>query len=277
MKNVIILLLALSAAATALFAGSHQLVKQWETEAVFKTPESVLLDRANHVLYVSNIDGQDPWKADGTGSIGKLGLDGKVIAVEWVKGLQAPKGMGLYQGKLYVADLTEVVVIDIAKGAIVEKIPVAGVQKLNDIAIDAHGIVYVSDSGTNSVTRIEAGKPSLFLEKLKGTNGLLAHDGELYVLDNGGLYQVQKDKSLKLLCDGMEGYTDGVEPVKGGGFVVTGWLGVVYFVGADGQKQLLLDTRAEKSNTADLGYDPETRIAYLPTFFKNTVAAYKLQ
>ena len=276
MKNIL-LFVALGAAATSLFAGSHKLVKQWETEAVFKTPESVLLDRANHVLYVSNIDGQQPWTADGAGSIGKLGLDGKVIAAEWVKGLQAPKGMGLHQGKLYVADLTEVVVIDIAKGAIVEKIPVAGAQKLNDITIDAHGVIYVSDSESNSVTRIEAGKASPFIEKLKGTNGLLAHDGELYVLDNGGLYQVQKDKSLKLLCDGMEGHTDGVEPVKGGGFVVTCWMGVVYFVGADGQKQLLLDTREAKSNTADLGYDPETRIAYIPTFFKNTVAAYELQ
>ena len=277
MKKSILLVLALSAATSSVFAHSHKLVKQWETDPVFKTPESVLLDRANHILYVSNIDGKEPWTADNAGSIGKLGLDGKVIAVEWVKGLQAPKGLGIYQGKLYAADLTEVVVIDIAKGTIVEKIPVAGSKQLNDITIDAHGIVYVSDSGANRVYRIEGSKASLFLENLKGPNGLLAHDGELYVLDNGGLYQVQKDKSLKLLCDGMEGYTDGVEPVKGGGFIVTGWLGVVYFVGADGQKQLLLDTRAEKSNTADLGYDPETRIAYIPTFFKNTVAAYELK
>lgn len=277
MKKCILLFAALSAVASSLFAGSHKLVKKWETEAVFKTPESVLLDRANQVLYVSNIDGQQPWIADGAGSIGKLGLDGQVIAVEWVKGLQAPKGMGLYQGKLYVADLTEVVVIDITKGAIVEKIPVAGAQKLNDITIDAHGVIYVSDSESNSVTRIEAGKASPFIEKLKGTNGLLAHDGELYVLDDGGLYQVQKDKSLKLLCDGLEGHTDGVEPVKGGGFLVTCWTGVIYFVGADGQKQLLLDTRAEKIQSADLGYDPETRIAYIPTFFKHTVVAYELQ
>lgn len=276
MKKSILLFVALSATAS-LFAGSHKLVKQWETEAVFKTPESVLLDRANHVLYVSNIDGQQPWTADNAGSIGKLGLDGKVIAVEWVKGLQAPKGMGLYQGKLYVADLTEVVVIDIAKGAIVEKIPVAGSQKLNDITIDAHGVVYVSDSGAKRVHRIEAGKASLFLENLKGPNGLLAHDGELYALDSGGLYQVQKDQSLKLLCDGMEPSTDGVEPVKGGGFIVSCWVGTVYFVGADGQKQLLLDTREAKSNTADIGYDPETRITYVPTFFKNTVVAYELQ
>ena len=53
--------------------------------ASFKVPESVYFDKAGKVLYVSNIDGE-PWGKDGAGSIGKLGLDGKVIAAEWVKG-----------------------------------------------------------------------------------------------------------------------------------------------------------------------------------------------
>ena len=277
MRQILPFFAALGLSASSLFAGPHRLVKQWETAAVFKTPESVLVDRTNHVLYVSNVDGQDPWAKDNAGSIGKLGLDGTVIVAEWVTGLQAPKGMGLFQGKLYVADIDEVVVIDIAKGVIVGKIPVAGSKQLNDITVDAHGIVYVSDFDAGRIYRIEAGKAGLFLEGLKNPNGVLVHDGELYILDDGRLLQAQKDKTVKLLCEGLEGYTDGVEPVKGGGFIVTGWLGVVYFVGADGQKQLLLDTRAEKSNTADLGYDPETRLVYLPTFYKNTVAAYELE
>ena len=82
----------------------------------FKVPESVYFDKAGKVLYVSNIDGE-PWGKDGAGSIGKLGLDGKVIVAEWVKGLNAPKSMALSKGTLWVADLTEVVGIDVAKGA----------------------------------------------------------------------------------------------------------------------------------------------------------------
>ena len=73
---------------------THKLTKLWETEATLKVPESVRLDAKRKVLYVSNIDGQ-PWEADGKGSIAKVGLDGKVIAAEWVTGLNCPKGLAL--------------------------------------------------------------------------------------------------------------------------------------------------------------------------------------
>src|SRR6187399_635757 len=64
----------------------------WTTEAVLTTVESVIYDPANDVLYTANISG-DPAGKDGNGSIGKVGLDGKVIAAEWIKGMDAPKGM----------------------------------------------------------------------------------------------------------------------------------------------------------------------------------------
>src|SRR5687767_9723717 len=83
---------------------SVSLVKKWETDATLLTPESVLYDKANNVLYVSNINGQAGDK-DGNGSIGRVSVTGKVEQAEWVKGLDAPKGLGLYKGMLYVADL----------------------------------------------------------------------------------------------------------------------------------------------------------------------------
>src|SRR5215470_772449 len=92
---------------TSLFA-QHSVTKLWETDTILKVPESVLLDADNKVLYVSNIDGTDGWAKDGKGSIGKIGLDGKIIAVDWVPGLDAPKGLGLYKGKLYAADIDEI-------------------------------------------------------------------------------------------------------------------------------------------------------------------------
>jgi DNA-binding beta-propeller fold protein YncE len=257
-------------------AAQPKLVKKWETEATLKVPESVYFDKAGKVLYVANIDGE-PWGKDGAGSIGKVGLDGKVIAAEWVKGLNAPKGMALSKGTLWVADLAEVVGIDVAKGTIATRVPVEGASRLNDLTMDAKGALYVSDSQTKKVHKIEGTTVTTLLEGLKGPNGLLAHGSDLYVLDSGGLYQVQADKQLKMLADGMEGGTDGVEPIKGGGFVVSTWGGVIYHVGADGTKHVLQDTRADKTNSADIGFDPDTNTVYVPTFFKNTVAAYTLQ
>jgi hypothetical protein len=261
-------------AATA--SAQPTLVKKWESEPQLKVPESVYVDQARKVLYVSNIDGE-PWAKDGAGSIAKVGLDGKVVAADWVKGLNAPKGMAVVKGTLFVADLTEVVGIDIAKGTITSHIAVPGSAKLNDLAADPKGVLYVSDSETKKVHKIEGTTVTTLVENLKGPNGVLVHDGSVYLLDAGGLYQVQPDKSLKKIADGMDASTDGVEPLTGGGFLVSAWAGVLYHVGADGSTHVLMDTKAQKQNSADIGFDPATRTVYVPTFFKNTVIAYALQ
>lgn len=276
-KHLLSLAVALAVLAP-LPAQTRQLIKKWETEAVLKTPESVLFDAGSRSLYVANIDGKEPWAKDGKGSIGKVGLDGKIIAVDWVSGLHAPKGMGLRDGKLYVADIDRVVVIDVAKAAIAQTIPIEGAQQLNDITIDKAGVVYVSDSKVGNVHAITKGKPAVMLEKLKGPNGLLAHGNDFYVLDQGTLFKVAKDKSLTRIVDGMDGGTDGIEHVQGSEFLVSCWRGVVYSVNvAKGEKQQLLDTRPQSVHSADIGYDAKNRIVYVPTFFTNTIVAYELK
>ena len=254
----------------------HSLTKLWETDSVLKVPESVLFDKENKVLYVANIDGKDPWAKDGSGSVGKVGLDGKIIATDWVAGLNAPKGMGIYKGKLYVADVTELVVIDLKSGTIDKKIPVAGAEGLNDVSVGSDGVVWVSDSKGKKIYKVENGNATVFLENLKGPNGVLMRGKDFYILDNGGAYKVNSDKSLTMLADGMEGGTDGIENVTGNKFLVSCWQGAIWFVDENGQKTLLLDTKQQSKNTADIGFDAATKTVYVPTFWKNSVVAYKV-
>lgn len=258
-------------------AKTPELVLKWESDSTLKVPESVLFDKANQVLYVSNIDGQNPWEADGKGSIGKVGLDGKVIAAEWVSGLQGPKGMGMFNGKLYVADLGNIVVIDIAGGKIEKSIPIEGATGLNDISIDPKGVIYVTEMLSKKLYKVENEKVELVLENLKKPNGVLAHENEIYLLDDGGFYKMNADKTLTLIVDGMEGGTDGIENVQGNEFIVSCWEGALWYIKADGTKHLLMDTRAEKRSTADIGFDPATKTVYVPTFFRNTVVAYEIK
>lgn len=274
MKKILPLALMVASANT-MFA-QHQLVKKWETDSALKVPESVLYDAGNKVLYVSNIDGA-PDGRDGKGSIGKVGLDGKIIATDWVTGLNAPKGMALVKNTLWVSDLDEVAAIDIKSGKITKRIKIDGAGFLNDVAADAKGTVYVSDSKTKKVHKIENGKATVLLENLSGPNGLLVHNKELYVLDNGTFNKVSKDNKLQQLASGLEGHTDGVENVQGDEFIVSGWEGVIYYVKANGESQKLLDTRDQKINSADIGYDAKNKIVYVPTFFKNSIVAYQLQ
>lgn len=255
----------------------HELVQKWETDSLLKVPESVLFDKTGQVLYVSNTDGPDPWKSDEKGSISKVGLDGKIIETEWISGLDSPKGMGMFEGKLYVADLSNLVIIDIASGKIDKKVPIEGALGLNDITIDSGGAVYISDTKGMKVYKFANGRTEVVLKDLKGPNGLLMHGNDFYVLDAGGMYKMNADSSLSKITDGMDGGTDGIENVTGKEFIVSAWEGAIWYIQEDGTKEVLLDTRVQKRNTADIGYDPATRTLYVPTFWKNTVVAYELK
>jgi DNA-binding beta-propeller fold protein YncE len=259
---------------------AHKLTKVWESEPALKVPESVRFDAKRKVLYVSNIDGE-PWTADGKGSIAKVGLDGKIIAAEWVTGLDCPKGLALSaDGKwLYAADAGGIVVIDVKKGKIKKKIAIPEGVQLNDLVAGDKDTLYVSDSKGKKVFVVKDGKASVYLDEtvLKGPNGLLVHNGSLYVLDNNSLNRVEADKSLKVLADGMPGGVDGLENVKGEDFLVSVWSGAVWYVSGDGSKELLFDGKAVQTSTADIGWDPATRTVYVPTFFKNSVIAFKVE
>ena len=74
----------------------------------------------------------------------------------------------------------------------------------------------------------------------------------------------------------MDQSTDGVEMVRPNEFVVSCWAGAVYYI-KDGKVQQMLDTRDQKINSADIGYDSKKMIVYVPTFFKKSIVAYELK
>lgn len=252
----------------------HALEEIWATDSSLHTPESVLFDAQSNILFVANMgDSNTP----NSGFISKLGLDGQIIERNWVPGLNSTKGMGMFDGRLYAAELNGVAVIDVRTGRVVERIPIAESQMLNDITIDSQGTVYVSDTRAGKVHKIVDGSPTLYMEGLKNPNGLLSIGDVLYVLANGELLSTQDGKATTKLAEGMEGGTDGIERVRENEFIISCWQGLIYYVKSDGTKEVLLDTRDRKSNTADIGYDSVKQIVYVPTFAKNTVVAYQLK
>jgi hypothetical protein len=221
------------------------------------------------------IDGA-PWAKDGKGEIARLNLNGKIIDTTWVTGLNAPKGMGIHANKLYVADLNEVVVIDIASGKIENRIAIEGAENLNDITINNKGTVYVSDSKGAKVYELKNGKAATYLTDLPGINGLKAVNDDLYILTRKDVYRAGADKNTVKISE-LERGGDGIEPVGNGDFITSTWAGYINYIHKDGKTDLLLDTHEQKKNTADIGYDPVKRIVYVPTFFGKSVVAYQLQ
>ncbi|PJJ79658.1 ATP-binding protein [Mucilaginibacter auburnensis] len=263
-------LLVLAAAAAN---AQHKVEKLWETEPLLKVPESALF--AKDLIYASIIDGQ-PWEADGKGAIAKVGTNGKIINADWVTGLSAPKGMAIVGDLLYVADIKDIVAISISKGKIDHKITVNEAGGFNDVSADKKGVVWVTDSQKGAIYKVEGKTATLFMDNIRGINGIKAIDDKLYVLSGKEMFVTDASKN-KTTVVALEQGGDGIEPVGNGDFIVTAWAGYMYYVNtAKGTKELILDKHATEK-TADIGYDPATKTIYVPTFSANSIAAYKLQ
>jgi DNA-binding beta-propeller fold protein YncE len=281
MKKILVTLLTVIMAGTLSFhAGAQTLDLKWKTDTLLRVPESVLFDASKNILYVACIDGKPDGK-DGVGSIAKVSPTGKIEKLNWVTGLDAPKGMGLYKNTLYVADISAVDVIDIATGKVTAKVEIEGAVFLNDITVDKKGNVYTSDTRTGKIYVLKNNKPELYFEskELQGVNGLLAlPDGSLYVLDfaTGFNYKLSADKKLTKFGETAQG-ADGVVWADKDGYLVSSWHGEVYYVNAQGQSQKLLDTKDQKVSAADIEFDPKSKTLYVPTFFSNSVVAYTLK
>ena len=246
----------------------------WETPDSLMTNESVLYDDATGTIYVANIEGQDPSEKDGKGSIAIISKDGKIVNPAWISGLNAPKGMAITNGKLYVTDIDELVEIDIATSKVSNKWKVEGAQFLNDAA--AHnGTVYFTDMRAGKVHSFANGEIATVSEGHESINGLaVGTDGTIYGLDASGLKKWDADGSASVLNSTVTG-GDGLIILGDGNYIASRWQGEIYFAN-DSSQTLILDTKATESNTADIGYNASEKIVYVPTFFKNKVAAYKL-
>jgi sugar lactone lactonase YvrE len=275
-KSIMLVLIVVAMMADPASSRGQSLILKWTTDATLRVPESVLYDAKDKILYVSCIDGKSDEK-DGKGFISKVSLSGKIEELEWVTGLHAPKGMGLHENTLYVADISRVAVIDVKNRSVKQFIEIDGAQFLNDVTIDRKGNVYISDSATGKIHTLKNGKPEVYFESsdLKRVNGLLALPDGLYVADAGtGInYKLSSNKDLSKFGETSQG-ADGVVPVKDG-YIVSSWGGEVFFVNDKGESKKMLDTKDKKLNSADIAYNPSTNMVFIPTFFGNTVMAYE--
>jgi len=262
--------------------------KAWEASG-FKEPESAVYDRAAGAIYVSNVNGE-PNAKDGNGFISKLGPDGKIVALEWVKGLDAPKGLALAKGVLYAADIDRIVAIDTAKGEIVGRHEASGAKFLNDLTADKDGRVYASDMVTNTIWVLDNGKLSVLVkdDALENPNGLLAEDGRIVVGSWGKMasdfstkvpgHMKVVDLTTKKISDLGDptpvGNLDGVEPDGKGGYFATDWMkGGLLHITKDGKATQLLPL---KPGSADLGTGPNG-VLLIPMMKDGTVVAYKVE
>ncbi|MCU0979233.1 MAG: hypothetical protein MUF25_08710, partial [Pirellulaceae bacterium] len=225
---------------------------------------------------------------DGDGFLSKLTPDGKVVAAQWITGLNAPKGIRGSNGRLWVSDIDQLIGVDIAQGKIAERVPVPDAEFLNDVACDAQGAVYVSDMTKNKIHRYRDGKLSVFAEgeDVENPNGLLVVGQQLVVggwgSSSGGkttlghLFSLDLESGQKtLVTPDPVGNLDGVETVAKGSYLVSDWsAGKIFYIRQEGTVTLLMQL---PKGSADLGYVPDKQLLLVPQMLENRVTAYQLR
>lgn len=253
------------------------LERVWSTPPDFRVPESVKFDHVNDVLYVANING-DFNTADGNGFISTLGLEGEILDLNWVTELDAPKGMAIFDGKLYVADLRELVEIDIEGREILARYsPPGGANFMNDVTAGDDGTIYVTDSFAQRVYQLRDGEMTLLLQNPQFTNinGILFDGGRLLAGSGatGILFSIDLETlEITQLLSGFGGF-DGIVPDGLGRFWVSDFGGRIFLTDLAMRFQILAGI---PGNAADIEYVIEEELLLVPTFNGNQVLSYEV-
>ncbi|MCK5839001.1 MAG: SMP-30/gluconolactonase/LRE family protein [Bacteroidales bacterium] len=256
------------------------ITKLWETEKVFNISESVLWDPKREVLYVSNFDQLNMGNPNIYQSISKVSPEGEIIKLNWVDSLNNPLGMTIYNDKLYIAERGQVAEIDLDRGEVIRRISVPGSFFLNDIAIDKKGNIYISDSRKNVIWKLSDGVAEEWLTgpDVLDPNALYMLDGKLLFGNSGDSWLKAVDltnKNISKIARFPQGFIDGIRVDNNGNLLVSLWKGKIYKVSEDGLVSLILHTENRGHYSADFEYIPEKGLLIVPTFYNNTVQAFR--
>lgn len=269
-------------------ADSGALELSWTLEGL-SNPESVIYDLQLNHLYVSNVNGGSNDK-DGNGFISIISMDGRIIEEKWMTGLNAPKGLAIYERTLYVADIDELVAINIDNGRIINKYKVDDAKFLNDVTAAKNGDIYVSDMVLNRIHVLTNKDFQIWLEsdELDNPNGLHFTEDDIIVgswgkMTDGFATEVAghlkrislKTKNISSIGDGSPvGNLDGVEGSDEIGFYVTDWInGGLFHIDVKGVVTKLLEFN---QGSADHEFLMKKGLLFIPQMVENKLFAYKV-
>jgi putative heme-binding domain-containing protein len=253
-------------------------------------PVCFIVDPGTGDYFIANVNGA-PAARDNNGFVTKLDPQGRVVALKFIAPsttapLHAPKGLAVVGKTLYVLDLDRVRGYDTGRGSLELDIDMAPhkARFLNDLTRDAEGNLYLSDSQSGFVARIEPAHEHRVTiiargALLDGANGLSIQPktGRLALVTwgTGRVLEVTKAGEVKPWLDRRFEKLDGADFDAHGNLYVSAYAeGKVYRVGVDGKISVL---REGLVTPADINIDRTKGLLLIPSFDADSARAIPLE
>ena len=267
--------------------GASVRLREFRRLSGFQVPECVLPEVGSGALYVSNIEAGagEYWSDDGCGFVTRFAPD-RSRTDRWLNSapgavLNAPKGMCLLKGRLFIADNHRLLSCDAATGGGLTVVA-DGFGNANDLATDGSS-VWLSDSAEEggAVWCIAPdGSARRQVPAPARPNGLAFHGGrlftvawdlhEVYELDPAGARPPQPFGQARHFTN-----LDGIEVLDDGTFIVSDFGGNrLCAISPDRRKVTVV---ARVTSPADLGLDRSRGLLYVPLFLVDEVVVFSLR
>ena len=238
----------------------------WTTHG-FDRPESPVYDPEKNIIFLSNMGQHGIGDTSAPGFISKIALDGTVIEREWITGLLAPNGMAIRGSRMFLVDLTRLIVIDTDSGEIIEEYPAPDAPFLDGLGVDATGeVAYVADWLDHRIWRLSGREWDVWIDSpvsplLKSPNAMIVEDDRLLVstfgvspynqpwyadnppIGKGGIRVVDRETKEVSIMGNAESitYSDGFKSDGRGGYLISDYIeGTVVHVDQDGNAREVL-------------------------------------
>jgi len=267
---------------------SLDLLFQFPSDCV--TPESIFVSPSPHSLFVSCTEKQNS-ESKNSGSLHKYNFSGKLLKKDFLNGLTLPHGAASFLGKLYLADLNELKIVNEKSGKVERKIQFPSAKKFSDVVVDRHGTVYLSDtlgSAIFSWSKKSGAKKIASGNFLESPSGLILESNALIIaaagprnIDNtllgpGKVYRYDlKSDEITLITKESLGFLESIEKFDEGRYLVNdSKTGKIWLVTKGGESQELSNGESPRQTLALIA---DKKILLISQPEKNLISAFQLK
>ncbi|MDD4310444.1 MAG: SMP-30/gluconolactonase/LRE family protein [Candidatus Cloacimonetes bacterium] len=268
MKRKYILLLIL------VFAAMIAVFVWYGLKSPLQGPESIAFDSVGKRFLISNVKG---------GSITSMTLAGKHEKF-LSSGMQSPRGIVIKDGNLFIADDTNIKIVDIESAKLSDTIPIPDAKLLNDLVFDKTGKLFITDTKASCLFMLNVSTKKaekIISPLLKAPNGIV-YDmprDQMFIVGQTKQSSILSlsliDNSVRVFMDTMYSDLDGIAIDDLGRIYISSWAEKMIFEIPQEQNRFIAKYK-NMAGAADIYYYLPNNELIVPLLTSNKIVRVSL-